>query len=365
MAFAVTTGGLLLAGTGYASADTATAPDAGVLTGNTVQVPAFLGINACGNDVGAAAATETMATNACSIAGSAPSATAQTGASAGLLTGNLVQIPIDVPVNLCGNSVLAAAAEQTTADADCSLGSGMSMSGANTSNTINAASSNTASSNTASSSNTTSSSNTASSNTASSSSGSSATADTGKAFGVGTGNVVQAPITLPVNLCGNLVSILGAVDSMGSTACMQSAPAPSASSSGWASPSASSSSYPSSSATPSPSSTSTGSVSQISQGTNNAAPVAAPLAPLAPLAPGDGVAANPIVFWPQPDAAQHVNLPQHAIPAKVTCDVAPAAQTEALGGVPGGALSTAAATAAAFASGTGLRVLGRRRRRRH
>ncbi|KUF13978.1 MULTISPECIES: chaplin [Streptomyces] len=55
VAAAVATGGLLLAGAGIASADAgaqgAAVGSPGVVSGNTVQVPVHVPVNACGNTI--------------------------------------------------------------------------------------------------------------------------------------------------------------------------------------------------------------------------------------------------------------------------------------------------------------------------
>ena len=371
MAFAVTTGGLLLAGAGIASADAtaATSGAGGVLSGNAVQVPAILGINACGDQAGVLSASGPGEMASCSIAESAPSATAMTSGAGGVLSGNTAQVPIDVPVNLCGNSVLAAAAALNAASTDCAVSaagsssstSGMSSIGVMAPGSI--ANTGTTSTSTAGSASGSASSTAAGSTSgSSSSSGSTAVAGTTGAGGVLSGNTVQLPIDVPVNLCGNLVSILGVLDSLGPVSCTEGAPAPMPSTSASSSPSPTPSASSSSNPTPSAGSSSSVSLStsQTSQGSNFGGQIGAvqPLNPIQPIA-------DPVVFWPRPGTAQHVNMPQRPVPAKVTCDVEPSAHTEALGVGPGGALGTVGATAAAFASGTGLRVLGRRRRRRH
>ncbi|MDQ0748583.1 hypothetical protein QF034_002814 [Streptomyces africanus] len=82
----------------------------GALSGNTVQVPVDVPINLCGNTVGALAALNESFGNACSNTshkskgyGAETSAVAK--GSYGLGSGNIVQVPIDAPLNVCGNTV--------------------------------------------------------------------------------------------------------------------------------------------------------------------------------------------------------------------------------------------------------------------
>ncbi|MET9521052.1 chaplin [Streptomyces coeruleorubidus] len=82
----------------------------GALSGNNVQVPVDVPINLCGNTVGVFAALNESFGNACSNTshkskgyGTETSAVAK--GSYGLGSGNIVQVPIDVPLNACGNSL--------------------------------------------------------------------------------------------------------------------------------------------------------------------------------------------------------------------------------------------------------------------
>ena len=121
-AAAAATGILSLSGT-PALADSiavgATDDASGLLSGNNVQAPIDVPVNVCGNTVGVLAAFNDAYGNACgnvshaeksstsSHDGSADGARAvgHTEDSYGLLSGNNVQAPIHLPVNVCGNSV--------------------------------------------------------------------------------------------------------------------------------------------------------------------------------------------------------------------------------------------------------------------
>ncbi|MFC8257371.1 chaplin [Streptomyces sp. NPDC057291] len=149
-------GGVLALSGGYAHADAGATGDAsnspGVLSGNSVEIPVHVPVNACGNSVSVVGLLNPAAGNACgSGSGSATSsrhgsaapasdsrasnhraqdasavdlgpgtgkhravgsgsregATAEgyTQGSPGILSGNTVQAPIDIPVNACGNSI--------------------------------------------------------------------------------------------------------------------------------------------------------------------------------------------------------------------------------------------------------------------
>ncbi|MFE6051069.1 chaplin [Kitasatospora sp. NPDC056446] len=144
---AVATGSVLASTAGYAyagaEAQGGAVGSAGVASGNSVQVPIEVPINACGNTVDVIGALNPSFGNHCANAGggrhAAPASgqsghgghggqagggTAGSGAggsrgttaagssasgtaanSPGVVSGNSIQAPVDVPVNACGNSV--------------------------------------------------------------------------------------------------------------------------------------------------------------------------------------------------------------------------------------------------------------------
>ena len=101
----------------------------GVLSGNSVQAPVNVPVNVCGNSVDVVAALNPAFGNSCENAsdkgkhrkpdtaedgassghgsdhGDGSSAHGATHGSPGVLSGNNAQVPVDVPVNACGNSV--------------------------------------------------------------------------------------------------------------------------------------------------------------------------------------------------------------------------------------------------------------------
>ncbi|OIV36784.1 hypothetical protein BIV57_14375 [Mangrovactinospora gilvigrisea] len=79
-------------------------PGAG--SGNQVQVPVSVPVNVCGNTVTVVGALNPTLGNRC-VNHDMPGAVAKGAAlhSPGFLSGNLVQVPVDVPVNATGNSV--------------------------------------------------------------------------------------------------------------------------------------------------------------------------------------------------------------------------------------------------------------------
>ncbi|MFE6688774.1 chaplin family protein [Streptomyces sp. NPDC057743] len=131
-------GGVLAMAAGYAHADSAAAGGAahspGIGSGNAVQLPIDVPVNACGNTVDVVGLLNPAFGNKCAnvsgghhghghhagqgrehdqggkhrrTAGGHGGATAAGGAtnSPGVGSGNAVQAPVDVPVNACGNSV--------------------------------------------------------------------------------------------------------------------------------------------------------------------------------------------------------------------------------------------------------------------
>lgn len=98
-----------------ASADGVAAGSPGLISGNGIQLPVDVPVNVCGNTVDVVGLLNPVAGNACAneagagTGGSASSggATAHGGAqhSPGVVSGNAVQLPVDLPLNISGNSV--------------------------------------------------------------------------------------------------------------------------------------------------------------------------------------------------------------------------------------------------------------------
>ncbi|MEY6569750.1 chaplin, partial [Streptomyces sp. PGLac3x] len=77
-----------------------------VASGNTVQAPVHVPVNLCGNTVNVIALLNPAFGNTCANVGDG-GAKAEGAAtnSPGVASGNVVQAPVDVPLNVCGNSV--------------------------------------------------------------------------------------------------------------------------------------------------------------------------------------------------------------------------------------------------------------------
>jgi LPXTG-motif cell wall-anchored protein len=259
LAFTVATGGLLLTGTGYAPADAAVAfgalpgpaqaqgsaavnqaspssvstpisvraPEAkpvrvlapaapragmpggagaaasstvknsgGILSGNTVQIPIDLGLNLCTYQADAIAASNTVHGSTCggpSAAGGADSgatATTSTSHSGGILSGNTVQVPVNVPLEVCGNQAVAVGLKNAVHGGTCGDSAAPGGSGPGSG--------------------------------AGSPGGSSATAVTDHSGGILSGNIIQAPVNVPVNACGNQANVIAVKDKVGGTVCSTS-----------------------------------------------------------------------------------------------------------------------------------------------
>ena len=184
----MTTGGLLMTGLGMASAhaDTTatgeTTHSPGIGSGNLIQLPVNAPINVCGNQLDVIGILDSVTGNSCSNGGGSAAGGSNGGTSAsgsakhspGIGSGNLVQIPINAPVNVCGNQVDVIGIGNTDHGNSCSNGG-------------------------------------SGSTTASGSSKGSP--------GIGAGNVIQVPINAPVNVCGNQVDVVGILDSVTGNSC--------------------------------------------------------------------------------------------------------------------------------------------------
>ncbi|MDC0769866.1 chaplin [Streptomyces sp. HD] len=92
----------------------AAADSPGLLSGNTVQLPVHVPVNVCGNTVNVVGLLNPAMGNKCTNQdGDAKKGSARGGASAegsgkdspGVVSGNTVQLPVHLPVNVSGNSV--------------------------------------------------------------------------------------------------------------------------------------------------------------------------------------------------------------------------------------------------------------------
>jgi hypothetical protein len=138
MTVAAATGVLAAAG-GYAHADSGASGSGsdspGVLSGNTVQAPVHAPVNVCGNTVNVVGLLSPAAGNKCANQGRGSGSSGSHGGggshagghadgSPGVGSGNHVQAPVDVPVNVCGNSVNVGGVGNPAAANACGNGPG-------------------------------------------------------------------------------------------------------------------------------------------------------------------------------------------------------------------------------------------------
>ncbi len=132
MTVAAATGVLAVTG-GSAVADSGangSASDSpGFLSGNSVQAPVHLPVNVCGNTANVIGLLNPAVGNECAgQGGGSGSGTASDGGaqavgstsdSSGIASGNQAQVPVNVPVDVCGNSVNLGGLGNATADNGC------------------------------------------------------------------------------------------------------------------------------------------------------------------------------------------------------------------------------------------------------
>ncbi|MFI9173381.1 chaplin [Streptomyces lincolnensis] len=109
----------------------------GVLSGNSVQAPVHAPVNVCGNTVNVIGVLNPAMGNKCVNSGvetddgygggsGGSHSGGHTGDSPGVGSGNHVEVPVDAPVNVCGNSVDVIGIGNSTTGNDCGNGGGHS-----------------------------------------------------------------------------------------------------------------------------------------------------------------------------------------------------------------------------------------------
>lgn len=125
--------GMLAITGGYAHANGGalgiTEDAAGILSGNVVQAPVNAPVNLCGNTINVLGALNPAIGNECTASsesgdsdggnGSGSGVTAVSSNAEGVGSGNVIQLPIDAPVNLCGNNIGLGALENAAMDNEC------------------------------------------------------------------------------------------------------------------------------------------------------------------------------------------------------------------------------------------------------
>ncbi|MET9113323.1 chaplin [Streptomyces longwoodensis] len=114
IAFAAASGAMAVVMPAHAdsSADAAAVGSPGAASGNAIQLPVDVPVNVCGNTVNVVGLLNPAAGNTCANTGghdehtsSGAAAEAEAAQSPGLVSGNGVQLPVDLPVNVSGNTV--------------------------------------------------------------------------------------------------------------------------------------------------------------------------------------------------------------------------------------------------------------------
>ncbi|KOG30173.1 chaplin [Streptomyces resistomycificus] len=152
MTVAAATGVIAAGGAAHADsgASGSSANSPGVLSGNSVQAPVHAPVNVCGNTVNVVGVLNPAMGNKCvntgvesggkgspggygdsgghgghgGSGGSGSSADGHTAGSPGVGSGNHVEVPVDAPVNVCGNSVDIIGIGNATSGNGCSDGDG-------------------------------------------------------------------------------------------------------------------------------------------------------------------------------------------------------------------------------------------------
>lgn len=166
-------------GMSNAHADTAatggTTHSPGVGSGNLIKLPINAPINVCGNQLDVIGILDSVTGNSCENHGSgATSASGGSSDSPGVGSGNLIQVPINAPINICGNQLDVIGIGDRDQGNSCENHGG---------------------------------------GTTSASGGSS------NSPGIVAGNVLQVPINAPVNVCGNQLDVVGVLNSVLGNTC--------------------------------------------------------------------------------------------------------------------------------------------------
>ncbi|MFC5959764.1 chaplin [Streptomyces pratens] len=133
MTVAAASGVLAAAAGGVAHADSgaqgAAKGSPGVLSGNSLQAPVHVPVNVCGNTVDAVGVLNPSVGNSCANQGGSSSsghggaqADGHTADSPGVASGNRIEAPVHIPVNVCGNSVNVIGLGNTALGNDCANG---------------------------------------------------------------------------------------------------------------------------------------------------------------------------------------------------------------------------------------------------
>ncbi|GAB3206512.1 chaplin family protein [Marinactinospora thermotolerans] len=150
----------------HAAADQLTDGTGGVVAGNQVSVPADIKANLCGNSLAVLGISEAECTQVAKVlyaASGKGQASQQTDGSGGIASGNQINIPVDAAIEVCGNSVAVGG----ISEAECTkIVEKVADSQENEQRTSGAG-------------------------------------------GIASGNQINVPVDVAVNICGNSIGVLG------------------------------------------------------------------------------------------------------------------------------------------------------------
>ncbi|GLZ15316.1 hypothetical protein Acsp04_55510 [Actinomadura sp. NBRC 104425] len=146
-------------GTGGTGSRQATSGKSSVGGGNQVNTPISVPVNVCGNAVAILGSAQASCKGGATAAGGTSGSRQKTSGKSSVLGGNQVNAPVSAPIDVCGNAVAVLGVAQAGCKGGATAANGGGSTGQNTSG----------------------------------------------AGGVGSGNQVNAPISVPVDVCGNAV----------------------------------------------------------------------------------------------------------------------------------------------------------------
>lgn len=167
--------GLLVGGSGFAYADSSatgsTSNEDGSLSGNTAEAPIDAPIQVCGDTANGIAALDEAKDDDCTDSTDLDAtATADTKDIEGSGSGNIAEVPVNIPTEVCGDTVNGGALLDPAKDDNCTEGGN----GAGLSAT--------------------------------------ATGTASHEEGTLTGNVILAPVNAPIEACGDTVTVIGGLN---------------------------------------------------------------------------------------------------------------------------------------------------------
>jgi hypothetical protein len=182
LALAAATSGLVLGTAGIAAADATTSGESthsgGAASGNVVNVPVAIPVNFCGNQALVIALKNVDEGQMCTLGpGEGATATGSAERSGGVGSGNVVDGAVNVPANICGNQVGVIVAKAHDKPSTCTIGTNGSGPGA------------------------------------------SAMGASEHNGGILSGNVANVAASVPLNICGNQVEAIAFADRLEGSNC--------------------------------------------------------------------------------------------------------------------------------------------------